>query len=223
MPVGYRNSAGVDFDDLFDPDVQGDGPTAPFLRTAAGVAVRYADISYGSKGPNVGYRTSAGVDVSNLWAAKGTASYVIAGLDGKSLYAVDQALSAQQTVSAQVAVSLQSNGSWAVSGGTSNGPVGQPPPSSGTWTGAGRTGADYDVRLRVTSSGHASRVVTNTASSYTRMSSGAVSAGLSITASGISGETRSASFEVLIDVRDRASGAVVTTRVIGTVSVSGFV
>lgn len=75
MPVGFRNAAGVDFDSLFDPDVRGDGPQATGFRTASGVTLRYAALAYGSKGPNVGFRTSAGVDLSNLWAAKGTAVY----------------------------------------------------------------------------------------------------------------------------------------------------
>lgn len=76
MPVGFA-SAGVDFDDLFDPDVVGDGPTAPAL-TVGGTPLKYAAIAYGSKRPDVGY-AQGGVDVSNLWAAKGTATYVSDG------------------------------------------------------------------------------------------------------------------------------------------------
>lgn len=68
---------GTDFDDMFDPYVQGTKPANTGFRTADGVdlANRYAPIAYGSKRADVGYRTSAGVDVSNLWAAKGTAVY----------------------------------------------------------------------------------------------------------------------------------------------------
>jgi hypothetical protein len=68
------SSAGVDFDDLFDPDVMGNGPAAAWL-TSAGVPLRYAAISYGAKGPDVGFIQSNGQDVSNLWARKGSAVY----------------------------------------------------------------------------------------------------------------------------------------------------
>lgn len=139
MPVGYRNAAGVDFDDLFDPDVQGDGPTASFLRTASGVPLRYADISYGSKGPNVGYRTSAGVDVSNLWAAKGTATYVTDG-GVPNLVSGAASLTVDEGGSAQAFVTFRTNrtAAW---GGTGSG-------SSGTWLTAGNA-ADFDVRWDV--------------------------------------------------------------------------
>ena len=72
MPSGFK-SAGIDFDDLFDPDIKGDGPYASGL-TSAGAGVKYAALVYGAKRPDVGIQ-SAGADVSNLWAAKGTASY----------------------------------------------------------------------------------------------------------------------------------------------------
>lgn len=77
MPAGFRNAAGVDFDDVFDPYVEGTKPANCGLRTSDGFDLvnRYAPISYGSKAPDVGFRTSGGVDVSNLWAAKGTAVY----------------------------------------------------------------------------------------------------------------------------------------------------
>jgi hypothetical protein len=77
MPVGFRNSAGVDFDSLFDPFVTGSPPANTGFRDSAGVdlAGQYAPIAFGSKGPDVGFRTSGGVDVSNLWAALGTAAY----------------------------------------------------------------------------------------------------------------------------------------------------
>lgn len=73
MAKGFT-SGGVDFDDLFDPDVIGDGPAAPFL-TSGGVSLKYAALAYGTKRADVGFRNSSGVDVSNLWAAKGTAVY----------------------------------------------------------------------------------------------------------------------------------------------------
>lgn len=74
MASGYR-SAGVDFDDLFDPYVE--GPTAQDCGRRVGgtdLSRRYAHIQYGSKRADVGYRLG-GMDVSNLWAARGSAQY----------------------------------------------------------------------------------------------------------------------------------------------------
>lgn len=75
MTSGFRNSAGVDFDDLYDPDVQGDGYTATFLRRSGGTALKYASASYGTPGDVVGFRDGSGVDVGPRWAKKGTAQY----------------------------------------------------------------------------------------------------------------------------------------------------
>ncbi len=77
MAVGYRDINNVDFDDLFDPYVQGLVPANTGYRDINNVdlAGRYAPLSYGAKRADVGYRLSNGVDVSNLWAAKGTAVY----------------------------------------------------------------------------------------------------------------------------------------------------
>ncbi len=74
MASGVK-SAGVDLDDLFDPDVVGDGPSAPGIQSGS-VPLKYAAIKYGTKRADVGV-ANAGSDVSNLWAAKGTASYTL--------------------------------------------------------------------------------------------------------------------------------------------------
>jgi hypothetical protein len=74
--VSPYESAGVDFDALFDPYVT--GTFAPLThRRIGGIDLnqRYAPIEFGTKGPDVGYRV-AGVDISNFFAAAGTASYV---------------------------------------------------------------------------------------------------------------------------------------------------
>ncbi|HHA2841072.1 TPA: hypothetical protein ACOD94_000835 [Stenotrophomonas maltophilia] len=74
MPSGYRSS-GVDFDDLFDPYVEGPLAQDSGRRIGGGdLSRRYAHIQYGSKRADVGHRIN-GMDVSNLWAARGTASY----------------------------------------------------------------------------------------------------------------------------------------------------
>lgn len=198
MPVGYRNSAGVDFDDLFDPDVQGDGPTAPFLRTAAGVAVRYADISYGSKGPNVGYRTSAGVDVSNLWAAKGTARYeTITDAGIRSPLAVSTPDS-QQVIS--VGFEYRRNGT-AMWFDTSQG--------SGNWAhGAGANpGDNYDIRFS-TSGAPGWGVLAGATGAWQRLN-----ATRAVNFSGTSpGFPSQSDVGVLIEIRSRASGQVLVSR-----------
>ena len=69
--AAYR-SGGADFDDLFMPDVSGNGPSVP-SSALRGCAARYAANYRGAKRANVGYRYN-GVDVSNFWAAKGSAA-----------------------------------------------------------------------------------------------------------------------------------------------------
>ena len=77
MTSGYRNSAGVDADDLFDPDVQGDGYAATFLRRSDGTPLKFASASYGTPGDVFGFRDASGVDVGPKWAKKGTAQYAL--------------------------------------------------------------------------------------------------------------------------------------------------
>lgn len=163
MTVNYL-SGGVDFDALFDPDVMGDGPAATGYN-ASGVPLKYAALRYGAKRSDVGYAV-AGTDVSNLWAAKGTASYSIAGLQGKGMRAVDTALTNQPSVFAVVTVSLQDNGTWQATGATYSGEVAQPAPTSGTWLPAGAVVSDFEVQFVVAASGHSDHVVSNSAPAY---------------------------------------------------------
>jgi hypothetical protein len=67
-------SKGVDFSSMFAPDEMGDGPIAEGYMVA-GVPQRYAHIMYGTKREDIGYAEN-GVDLSNKWAAAGTAVYV---------------------------------------------------------------------------------------------------------------------------------------------------
>lgn len=79
MANSYRNAAGQNPEDVYDPDVIGDGPTAAIggigYRDSSGVLLKFAARAYGSAAPNHGYRLSDGRDFSALWAKKGTASY----------------------------------------------------------------------------------------------------------------------------------------------------
>lgn len=77
MASGFRNSAGVDTDDLYDTDAVGDGPIASFMRRADGSALRYAAARYGSPGDALGFRDADGSDMGPKWCKKGTASYAL--------------------------------------------------------------------------------------------------------------------------------------------------
>lgn len=82
MP-GYK-AQGNDLENLYDPDVVGDGYVATGLRVNGDAnATHYANRIYGSTGPYSGYNTPAVGDVGNQWAAKGTAQYNLP-INGKS-------------------------------------------------------------------------------------------------------------------------------------------
>lgn len=104
---GYKSN-NLDFDNQFDPDVVGDGPTAPQYKVN-GVALKYANIKYGTKGPNCGYAEN-GVDLSNKWAAKGTASYALP-CDGMSANA-GEVLTNGQTGYVQALFILNTDGTY---------------------------------------------------------------------------------------------------------------
>ncbi|RPE74628.1 hypothetical protein [Vulcaniibacterium tengchongense] len=143
MAKGYR-SGGVDFDDLFDPDVIGDGPAVPNLRSG-GAPLRYAALKYGQKRADVGYRQD-GVDVSSLWAAKGTAVYKLS-FDGISVSASNQAkTNSGGTTTATALLWMHANGTWearrsATGGGNNSNVV----TASGTWIDPGAGAAEYQV------------------------------------------------------------------------------
>jgi len=139
---GYRN-LGYDFDNLFDWDVIGDGPTVPNLRSNGGL--RYAALKYGQKRADVGYRQD-GVDVSNLWAAKGTAVYKL-GFDGLRVSVGNQAkTNSGGNTTATALLWMHANGTWegrrsATGGGNNSNTVA----GSGTWIDAGAGVGEYLV------------------------------------------------------------------------------
>lgn len=141
MAKGAR-SGGIDFDDLFDPDIIGDGPSVPNLRSG-GTPLRYAKLSYGTKRADVGYRQS-GVDVSNLWAAKGTARYALP-INGQTFSAGYQSPTNEQgTAFATITVVLSNNGTYSVLRGFRTGTT---TIASGTWHTFGGVPTDFDVRM----------------------------------------------------------------------------
>lgn len=135
MAAGYK-SANVDFDDLFDPDIVGDGPTATDIKSG-GVLLRYAALSYGTKRADVGYAIN-GVDVSNRWAAKGTAQYALGFND--AVY-----VSTRTRATASLTLNMKADGTWSIV--RQQGFGSETLLASGAWLIAGGTAADYTVKF----------------------------------------------------------------------------
>lgn len=141
MATNFRNSAGTDFDDLFDPYVAGTVPSNTGFRTSDGVdlAGRYAPLSFGTKRADVNYRTSAGTDLSNLWAQKGSASYVSNPLPGALTCA-----RSNPGVSTLASVNFQFNRDGTASWADEYPPV----THTGSWTTNSPTAGDaYEIRI----------------------------------------------------------------------------
>ena len=149
MASNYKNSSGVDFDSLFDPDVQGDGPTAATFKLPNGSLLKYANIAYGSKGPDVGYKLSNGVDVSNLWAAAGTAQYDLP-IDGQT-FAAGAAGRLNHGATAQLTFTTNTDGTYSVVRYTTDGvnPV-TTTLAVGNWNTTGLPASSLDVMYTAT-------------------------------------------------------------------------
>jgi hypothetical protein len=222
MTSGYRNSSVVDTDDLFDPDVVGDGPVAGFMRRADGSALRYAAARYGTPGAALIFRDADGSDMGPKWARRGSAVYTIGGLHGRS-FSVDQtALTSQQQVSANVAVIIFNDGSWQVQGNTSGGSFGLPAPTWGMWLTNGAPG-DHQVQFDASHSGYPGYIVNNSASSWQSVS-GSPACSLALPSfPGTNTTTRTANAVVRIRLRKANSGLVVSDSTIYlNVSTTGF-
>lgn len=148
MTTLFRNAAGVDFDSLFDPYVEGTKAANCGLRTSNGVDLsqRYAPIAYGTKGPNVNFRTPGGVDVSNLWAAAGTASYGLP-FNGQAYGAIGSVVDIQSPVpgTADLTLWMYANGTWEIKRRTNNAAgssYNMATLASGTWLTEGTAGAN---------------------------------------------------------------------------------
>lgn len=145
MASGIK-SKGVDFDDLFDPDIIGDGPTAPNLRSN-NTPLRYAALKYGTKRADVGIDEN-GVDVSNKWAAKGTAVYKL-GFDGRTFSAGNQAkTNSSGSATATATLLMNSNGTWTgTATATGGGNNSSTQLATGTWIDAGGSASQYTIQF----------------------------------------------------------------------------
>lgn len=158
MANSYRNVAGLNPEDVYDPDIIGDGPVAAIsdigYRRADGLLLRFAALKYGSAAPNHGCRIADGRDFSALWAKKGTAKYSIPPptYAGITITAIGRGTIVSS-------ITLDSNGTWSGSDG-----------QVGTWYGSTLTGVGAGYEMRATVSG-GSAGVTNPAASIIGLSS----------------------------------------------------
>lgn len=215
MAKGFR-SVTVDFDDLFDPDIMGNGPSVPNLRS--GGALRYAAIAYGAKRPDVGYR-QGNVDVSNLWAAKGTATYTLP-INGQAFSAHNQSrTNSSGSAVATVTFIIDSNGTYRILRNTTGGGNNDASdPISGTWLPAGASVGEYDVQFEAANLGAAS--ISNGAPSYSSCTaSRSVAASVSVPAASL--ENVSAEVTLIIRLR-RSNGAISTTHIVAKVGAAGW-
>jgi len=137
MGTPYYNSAGLTPEDVYDPDVVGDGPEAVIngfgYRRADGVLLRFAKLQYGTAAANHGYRLQDGRDFSALWAKKGTAVYTFP-FNGQRYS------SGGGRAGATTSMTFSSDGTWSISAQTGT-------PLSGNWLVYGGTAADYTVQF----------------------------------------------------------------------------
>jgi hypothetical protein len=207
---GFRNASGIDFDNLFDPDVSGDGPSAVGFRNSDGSLLRYAAVAHGQQGAPTGFRLAKGADVCTLWAAKGTASYVIAGLSGRNFSVSEQALTNQGNVSASVSISINANGTWTVIGSNSRGGVTIPAPVSGTWLTTGGAGSQYDAQIDISGSGSSGFSASSSAPSWQSLAANQVATLTLPLAAANNTLRRTATASVRIRILNTANGAVVS-------------
>jgi hypothetical protein len=164
MASGYRNAAGVDIDDIYDPDIVGDGPVATGFRKSDGSLLRYAAIQYGSKAPDIGYRLANGADLSTLWAKKGSAQYVLADPGYWTLQS-NTALAGGSVYSVVGSLSMAPDGTWQVLNYTQSDPG---HPQTGHWyqsTSPG-IGSSYQARLTFTLGQGTAPTLSNNASDW---------------------------------------------------------
>ncbi|MFD0726967.1 hypothetical protein [Lysobacter brunescens] len=101
---------GQPWEDLFDADVIGDGPQAHSF-TDDGVPMKFAHIQHGTKRPDIGFTVRIGgvdVDVTTLWAQKGSAVYINTAAVPADLIVVNEG--STPPVTATVSMAFNRNG-----------------------------------------------------------------------------------------------------------------
>lgn len=142
MASGYRSN-NVDFDDLFEPESNGNGITLSGIRKD-GSGLRYASRGSTAKRDDVGYRVD-GQDVSNVWMAKGTTTVVRGGVPDNISRSRAAPQNQQVTLNAFLTYDRNGSVSW---GGGGIGTAG-----SGQWisNASSTVGDNYDINVSTTS------------------------------------------------------------------------
>lgn len=171
----------VPWQQLFDPDVVGDGPQAVAF-TDDGVPMRFAHVQYGTRRPDIGYTVRIGgvsVDVAALWAAKGTAAYV-SGNGGFPDLIEDITQAIVAPVSASIALQINRNGTTVAVPSSS-------PAINGQWTTvpSATVGDGYEVEVTVASSNGKGTLTGSPLGVYTPLGS---AFGLTLSVAKVSGQ-----------------------------------
>ncbi len=206
---GYFAS-GVNFDDLFDFYVQGGQAPACGFTTPDGrdLSARYAPLAVGQKRADVGFSGVQGYDVSNLWAAKGTATYSL-GFNGGNYARSALALTNQQgTVAASVGLAINSDGTWVITSSSTR--EGGRTEASGTWLPAGGNVGDYEVQFGVATSQGGGGSISNSAPSYQNLGASRT-VGISASARAASTENIDHSIHVVCYLRRISTGHTTVT------------
>ena len=208
MAVGYRDINNVDFDDLFDPYVQGAIPANTGFRDINNVdlAGRYAPLSYGSKRADVGFRLANGLDVSNLWAAKGTATYRLP-IHGE-FYRYSNSIPPGQNGSCAITFNIGDDGLYRIVYNRTHG--GNIPQITGTWLPAGQSASNFEVRYsRSHLGGNAVATVTNGAAGFT--TPGFVGITCRLGPNGPMSGTRTSRDKITVEIRNKTTGTINVT------------
>ncbi|MFC3816585.1 hypothetical protein [Lysobacter sp. GCM10012299] len=146
---------GQDPDDLFEPlgSNAPDPQDAGVLIHGQDARARYAPVALGAPIAFETRRVSKGRDWRDWFAAKGSVSLALAGVDGRWVGVGDAALTNQPTVTATVSFQIRSYGDWLFTGGNSHGAITISPPASGVWLPAGGVAGDYEVQFDVVHTG----------------------------------------------------------------------
>lgn len=200
MPTGHT-VGGVDLELLFDPDIIGDGPTAPGF-TVGGVPLKFANVIYGELGADTG-RTEGGVDIKNKWAAAGTAVYV--NPEAVPTFMEHGAGGTSGPVVSSVAFYFNSNGSMTLSP-SSYGPR--------NWFSPNTIGVGDDYEIRFTEVAAASiggTVFTGTLDTWLPLSS---TQGVSLVYTRSVSGSFTAMREILVEMRRVIGGTIVFSRTV---------
>lgn len=218
MPVGLRRvsgtGAGLDFDSIFDPYVSGTKAAACGYRDAAGVDIvnRYAPISLGTKAANVGHRIvtgpGVGTDVSNLFAAIGTAQYSLP-FDGDT-FSAHSSGNVSSAMTSTITTAINAAGTYAVTTVANNIRTAN---ISGTWLPSGESASDYQVQFVVTQTSQRTNgpaTITNGAAAYAACTTNRqVQATVAVGQS--SAFDKGGAYTVVVNLKKISTGAVQTT------------